>query len=228
MALNSVRHIPLYLVAATPVVASEFTILLDTLWQSLQKSSAFLTFRSLDLDLRPKFAYNSVWLLILPAAAFALMPPRLPGDFPSHLFPVEAARILAPELAGKRVYSSDQWGGYLIYKLWPANQVFLDGRIDLYGPALGHDYREIAAGAKSSISLLDRYAIDFVFSSSASPLAERLQQVPGWQLIHSNPVSTVFRRSASTRLITPASQLFSPSGLMKAPPSSEVIRENRP
>ena len=34
-----------------------------------------------------------------------------------------------------RLYSSWQWGGYLIYRLWPSFSVFDDGRTDFYGPA---------------------------------------------------------------------------------------------
>ncbi len=61
----------------------------------------------------------------------------LRADFDQDRFPADAASFLSQRrsIAPMRLYSSWQWGGYLIYRLWPSITVFDDGRTDFYGPA---------------------------------------------------------------------------------------------
>ena len=70
-------------------------------------------------------------LLDHPGRVKALRP-----EFDRNRFPVDAATFLSQESGPRiRLYSSWQWGGYLIYRLWPSFSVFDDGRTDFYGPA---------------------------------------------------------------------------------------------
>ena len=59
-----------------------------------------------------------------------------------------------------RILTSDQWADYLIFRLYPRQRVFFDGRSDFFGPAIGSDYRKLLAGEKSWRELLDRYQFD--------------------------------------------------------------------
>lgn len=61
----------------------------------------------------------------------------LRSEFDRNRFPVDAAGIVPQLKRGRviRLYSSWQWGGYLIYSIWPSISVFNDGRMDFYGPA---------------------------------------------------------------------------------------------
>jgi hypothetical protein len=64
--------------------------------------------------------------------------------FPERVFPVLAVernlQRLAPAAAMPRVLTSDQWADYLIYRLYPQQRVFFDGRSDFFDPAIGSDY----------------------------------------------------------------------------------------
>jgi hypothetical protein len=61
-----------------------------------------------------------------------LLAQRLHAGFDDSRFPVDAATFLSQQrqLSSFRIYSSWQWGGYLIYRLWPSLNVFDDGRTD--------------------------------------------------------------------------------------------------
>src|SRR6266853_323585 len=64
-------------------------------------------------------------------------------EFDRNRFPVDAATFLAQkksQLPPIRLYSSWQWGGYLIYLLWPSFSVFDDGRTDFYGFSFVHKH----------------------------------------------------------------------------------------
>jgi len=228
LALGSVRHAPLFILAAAPVIASELTLVLESRWASVKKSSVLGIFRDLDLDLRPKFAGNSIWALILPLVLCFFTLEKLPTDFPEKQFPVAAANTLAAQLKGRRILTSDQWGDYLIYRHWPDLKVFIDGRSDFFGPDFGQDYLDILNVSPKWRDHLARYQIDTVLLPVNTGLGARLGSEPGWQLLHSDTVSVAYTRRITIAAIPPPEYLFSPSRLMKAPLPSERIRENRP
>jgi len=227
LALGAVRHAPIFILAAAPVIASELTLFLEATWQNVKKSSIAGVFKSLNADLAPKFASNSIWAIALPLLIWVANPTKMPSDFPEKLFPVEAARALSTQLAQSRVFASDQWGDYLLYKLWPSTKVFIDGRSDFFGPNLGRDYLAIANVSSSWRKQLDTYAIDLVLVPRQSELGARLEVDPDWQVVHSDAVSIAFRRRRPMIAAPETAQLFSPSGLMKGSPTSEGLRENR-
>lgn len=228
LSLGAVRHAPIFILAAAPAIASELTLLLEASWEGVKKSSTLGIFRSLDFDLRPKFASNSLWALGLPLLVWLGNPQKMPSDFPEKVFPVEATRALAGRLSNQRVFASDQWGDYILYKLWPQTKVFIDGRSDFFGPELGKDYLAVANATSAWRKHLDRYAINVVLLPRSSDLGGRLEQDPDWQMIHSDPVSVAYARRSPLGVPQSQASLFSPAGLMKGPLTSEGIKENRP
>ncbi|WP_031497993.1 hypothetical protein [Bryobacter aggregatus] len=222
LALGAVRHAPIFILAACPVISSELTCLLESVWAPAKRSSTLGIFRDLDADLRPKFAWTSIWAFLLPLLLFFLSPQSHPSDFPEKLFPVVAANTLGAKLQGPRVFTSDQWGDYLLYRFWPSTRVFMDGRSDFFGPDLGRQYLAIVNGAPDWRQQLDAHRVTLVLLPAGSDLGGLLQRDPEWQTIHSDGVSVAFERKP-----TNAAKLFSPLGLMKGSPPSEGIVETR-
>ena len=42
-----------------------------------------------------------------------------------------------------RIFTNDEWGDYLIYRLYPAHKVFVDGRSDFYGDDFEEKYIDV-------------------------------------------------------------------------------------
>ncbi|MCX6610374.1 MAG: hypothetical protein NTW74_05920 [Acidobacteria bacterium] len=209
-ALGAVRHAPLFILAASPVIASELSLAMESLWAGVKKSSVLGIFRDLDLDLRPKFASNSLWALVFPLILCLLTQQKLPSDFPEKRFPVAAVNSLAAQLNGRRILTSDQWGDYLIYRRWPDLKIFIDGRSDFFGPALGQDYLDLLNVGPKWRDHLVRYQIDTVLLPVDASLAARLASEPGWQLLHSDTVSVAYARNSTIAGIPHSQHLFSP------------------
>ncbi|MGC2248399.1 MAG: hypothetical protein WA609_17465, partial [Terriglobales bacterium] len=55
------------------------------------------------------------------------------AQFDPARVPVAAVNFLQSEPGNEAVFSTDSWGGYLIYRLYPSRQVVVDDRHDLYG-----------------------------------------------------------------------------------------------
>jgi hypothetical protein len=210
LSLGAVRHAPIFMIAACPVIAEALTGALEELWRDAKKSSVAGVFRGLDADLRPKFAANSVWVVLLPLLLWFATRANWPTDFPSASFPVAATNAQFEKLKGSRVFASDQWGDYLLYRLWPETKVYIDGRSDFYGPELGKEYLSVAAGSDLWQRVFNQYSIGLAVLPRKSDLGQRIAADKGWQLIHSDGVSEVFARRSSTALAHSYPKLFSP------------------
>ena len=97
-----------------------------------------------------------------------------------------------------RVLTSDQWADYLIYRLYPQQRVFFDGRSDFFGPAIGSDYRKLLAGERPWRELLDRYQFDLALLPRDWALSTALEREPGWRQVYQDSVAVLYvtRRGA--------------------------------
>src|SRR5207248_3163772 len=65
--------------------------------------------------------------------------------FPSDRFPVDAAQAIEKLPANARIFSSDGFGGYLIYRFGGNRKVFFDGRSDFYGVEFMKEYLTLSS-----------------------------------------------------------------------------------
>jgi hypothetical protein len=123
----------------------------------------------------------------------------VPGaGFPDTVFPVGAVerniQQLTPPAAMPRILTSDQWADYLIYRLYPRQRVFFDGRSDFFGPVIGSDYRQLLAAGSSWREVLDRYQFDLALLPRDWPLSASLDREPGWRLAYRDAVAVLYAR----------------------------------
>jgi tetratricopeptide (TPR) repeat protein len=129
----------------------------------------------------------------------AVLTRRFPPGFgvAPHFFPEGAVNFLERSKVSGRVFNSYQYGGYLLWRRWPANQVFIDGRYDavLFDEAVLEAYRE----AHHSPAALDRLATVYnieILLLDADPYSRmsHIQGHPGWARVYWDPVSEVYVR----------------------------------
>jgi tetratricopeptide (TPR) repeat protein len=88
-------------------------------------------------------------------------------------------------------------GGYLVHRLYPDRQIFIDGRIlDL---SLLHEYRDALSSRAQWQRLAQRYGFETVVLSNLRgprfPLREWLAADPRWKMAYVDPQAVVFVRS---------------------------------
>jgi hypothetical protein len=194
--LRSARHVPLFALVAAPVVASACAGLWQRAAERMGRRSAIALLRDFALDLGsgPR---ASLWLA---AAAVILMAVLPSTGFPDSRFPVNAVERnlerLAPASAAPRVLTSDQWADYLIFRLYPAQHVFFDGRSDFFGPQLGGDYRKLFAAEQGWRELLDRYGFELALLPRDWPLSTMLEREPGWRRVYGDGVAVLYARNS--------------------------------
>jgi hypothetical protein len=120
--------------------------------------------------------------------------PRTVDEVMRASLPVDAVAALRADLPPGAMFNSYNWGGYLIYAL-REKPVFVDGRTDLYGDPLLTRYLAAAIGGDGWRETLDEYAVQVVVMETASGLARRLRDEPGWQVFYSDDLASVFTRT---------------------------------
>jgi hypothetical protein len=195
-ALRSARHIPFFAIAAAPVVASECALWWRRAAESAPVSSVRRTFWELaeDLGRRPGL---TLWIPLVAAAALAAAP-RGTSGFPEDRFPVRAVenntRLLAPGSTMPRILTSDQWSDYLIFRLYPRQRVFFDGRSDFYGARLGADYRVLMGAGQGWRELLDGYRFELALLPRDWALSTMLDREPGWRRLYEDRLAVLYGR----------------------------------
>jgi hypothetical protein len=87
--------------------------------------------------------------------------------------------IRAENLPGP-IFNWYDWGGYLIWKLYPERRVYIDGRADVYGDAFIEEFLRASKGQGDWRELLNRNGIRTVIVKPDSPLAGLLLKEEGW------------------------------------------------
>jgi hypothetical protein len=192
MSLTSARHVPLYVIVAAPIIAMELTRLW-TRWAVLQsRQSIGAILDQLSWDFGAGFHRMTVFLPAGLAAVVLLTPSeQWPRDFQLQ-FPNKMVEKYGNLIATSRVFSTDQWGDYLIYHLYPRQRVFVDGRSDFYGEALCEDYLTLMNAEPSWESILQRYGFDLILLPVKRPLASALKLSPKWRIVADDGSAILF------------------------------------
>lgn len=99
-------------------------------------------------------------------------------------FPADAVAFLQRHPASGPIFNHYDWGGYLIWKLYPSTPVFIDGRADLYGAKLFHDFADAYELKDSWQQILRSWEVRTVVVPPDSALAVGLQNAPGWTVVY--------------------------------------------
>lgn len=125
---------------------------------------------------------------------------------PDWRFSPGAADFLLAHRVTARLFNSYESGGYLIWRLWPQNQVFIDGRA--LSEAAFADYRRIAfnadaSGGPSADELLARYnigvivmpMIDYAGQVFLLPAALSDPAQHDWHLVYADRQSVIYMKT---------------------------------
>ena len=121
-------------------------------------------------------------------------------------FPVEAADFLVAHRVTGRIFNTYEQGGYLMWRLWPQAQVFIDGRA--LNESVWNDCRHIAfnadyqGGGKTTQDLLRQYGINtivlngFDFNGNLQYLGAALADPSQkeWKLVYEDVKELVYMR----------------------------------
>jgi hypothetical protein len=113
--------------------------------------------------------------------------------------PVQAVDSLLALHRPLRLFNYYDFGGYALWRLYPnGGRVFIDGRVEVYGPDVFSQYLAVNYLSSAWPDVLRRYQPDAIMMPTNHPLVTLLSGDPHWQLLERDRVATVFTRVGST------------------------------
>src|SRR5882762_2183675 len=210
----SSRNLPvssmLLVLVAGPMLWENFASLADKpgAWQWLRRRTVRISKFSDRMGAQEMQLRGHLWPVVSVAFAFAIClqggwlgsRQLIHARFDPQKVPVAAVTYLQKEFEGKGlgtepVFSTDAWGGYLIYCLYPSRKVVVDDRHDLYGSGRIHQYLILTQAEPGWQSVLERWRIRTALLPTDSTLANLLRELPrDWRVAYEDNVAVVFER----------------------------------
>ncbi len=191
LSLTSIRHAPVDVSIAAPIVAAVIT----ELWK--QRPGVLY---AVGADLAPAFRRTSICLVPFVAVIALSGGTKWPDDFPAECFPTALIGRHAGLLANSRVLTVDQWADYLIYRNYPQQRVFADGRSDFYGPELGGEYLRATQADYRWPQTLAKFQVTTVLAPVSWPLSTVLKSDPRWRIVADDGRAILFTASNTARV----------------------------
>ena len=136
-------------------------------------------------------------VLLVAALLFAPHPPKeFRPEFDPKNYPASAVSMIAQDPSA-RVFTYDQWGDYLIYRLYPRTRVFIDGRSDFYGSDFAQKYVDALNVKYGWEETLGKFGVNTILLSPSMPLTGALKECSRWRLVYDDGVALVFRSVAN-------------------------------
>jgi len=206
--LTSFRHGALFMLAATPVLMLEGTRWIE---QGARAGNWILqTFKNIADDYGPNsdkpsesgglvVSWAPIAMLVFLAYSMNVrgaVQETWRAEFPDVRFPAAALEALGEDrLTQGRVLTSDQWGDYLVFSMYPKYKTFIDGRSDFYDPSVLDDYVGILGSHYSWERTLDKYEFNAVLAPLDWSITAALKAHPGWTLIYDDGFALYFERT---------------------------------
>jgi len=189
-ALRSVRHIPIFALIAVPILSR-------LMYGWLETTSWYSRLNRPPGDFqRGKLAFNAIMLL----AFMGFTGIRInsvtshQAEVESTHFPTKAAAFLSATRPPAPIMNHYNWGGYLIWKVYPEYRVFLDGRADLYGDAMMDEFAAMYYLKDDWQKPLRDWQIQTILLPPDAPLITGLRVKGEWQQVYADSQAAILAR----------------------------------
>jgi len=193
MGLLSARNIPIYAVIAAPIMTRIGSLILRDNEKLQQVVNLDSRLRKVDIKLNG-FLWPMICILLVVVVLIgggSLDFNRTGNEFSPNVFPVEAINWLVKQPNIGPVFNYFPWGGYLLYRIWPEHQVFIDGQTDFYGESLTRQYEQVITLNDGWEEVLAQNKIDWVIMPQDSRLVRTLEGEPGWEMRYQDETAAI-------------------------------------
>lgn len=188
-ALRSTRLIPIFVLIAIPIAARQIDACFQRR-QAIERRHSVRIPAIMRHALNPFIAF--AFLIFVAVQTIAVI--RKQPQAEALSFPLRAISFLQANPIPGHLFNHYDWGGYLIWKLYPSTHVFIDGRADVYGDEFFHDFADTYQLRHRWRQNLDRWRIARVLLPANSPLATGLHEDPDWSVLYSDGQAIVLIR----------------------------------
>ena len=193
------RHMPFAVLSTIPFLAAALNNRMPITFSNPFRNYSFKRFFNTSKSAPAKdlgsIEYLLNWLILLLASVtILLVSPSLKAWTAEKInknMPVAAVDFVVDKKIQGRVFNTYGFGGYLIYRLYPEQKVFIDGRADMYGDDFMEKYKTIDWGLPGWEKEFDQYNIDYVLCERTAPIRQLLLTRGDFGLVYDDEYNSV-------------------------------------
>jgi hypothetical protein len=196
LGLYTARMIPLFAIVITPIAAMTVAAWI----RSEYSKSQLLTIQE-NISKINSTANGLIWVFVIVLGTAVLLrsgktidPQGRGNSFDQRFFPVEAVSWLETHPQNGHMFNEFDWGGYLLLKLWPHQQIFMDGHTHIYGEKLTREYEHVVSLATGWQNILQKYDVRWAILRVNSSLAKALLSSADWQRVYQDKTAIILVR----------------------------------
>ena len=141
---------------------------------------------------------SALGLVLVAALICAPHPPlKFRAEFDPKTYPAGALATLRSDPQA-RIFTHDEWGDYLIWRLYPSQKVFVDGRSDFYGDDFEQKYIDILNVSDGWEKTLAQFGVDTILMPPNTPLTGALKESSRWRMVYDDGIAVVFFHAQKT------------------------------
>jgi hypothetical protein len=114
--------------------------------------------------------------------------------FDPEVFPVQAVDWLQDNPQEGEMFNYFTWGGYLEYRLWPVERVFIDSKSDFYGEDFLREYVQVVLLQDNWEDVLVNYDVDWAILPIDERAANAIQSDLGWAAIYQDDTTVILKK----------------------------------
>jgi hypothetical protein len=199
--LASRRHVPIFLIVILPLLAEHAMGAVERIGEWLRTE--------LGVDRSPLTAFRPAALRAMAAGALLLLvgasirteaqglPRERLFDYSGALtfFPRAACDFIERQGWSGRLYNEFDWGGFCIWRFYPRQQVFIDGRCEVYFQGAWENHQAVHYAQADWQQRLRDARVDTLLINPNSYLNRVLPVSTEWTRVYGDPTALVFRRT---------------------------------
>ena len=171
------RHIELFVIIAAPILARHLTI---NLKRALGEKALFFGLKMKPLSRLINLATVLILLLVGIWVIVSDERKAFGVGVRARLYPEKAADFIKEAALPGRMYNEYEWGGYLIWRFFPKQKVFMDGRTVVYGEGIYKDWLKVSEGRENWQEVLDKYGVNFLIINYQKDRPEGFWEEKRW------------------------------------------------
>ncbi len=204
LGLTAARNVALFALVAAPVLTRHGTSALDNLLDAWRRRTPWGPWldRLLTQQFPPGPLLTAVnWTLLavialaVVARAYLMTATPLAAKAAEQDLPAAAAAYVESNDLPGPLFNSYNWGGYLIWRLYPHYPVFIDGRTDLYDAAFIRRYLDVVTLQGDWRDTLDEHHVNTILVERSSALASFLPKLGPWTRVYADDLAVVLVRN---------------------------------
>ncbi len=186
MGLLAGRNIALFALVAAPSLARHGASAIEPVTRQLRGGR--------EVPARAARLLNTTLFMLAVVAAALKIALALGTDINAQAIrdrlPVRAAEWIRENHPPGPLFNSYNWGGYLLWALYPDYPTFVDGRTDLFDDEILNDYLETWRGRPQWQDVFERWDIRLVLVEPGAPLVLALD-ASGWQRLYEDDQAVI-------------------------------------